>query len=466
MKKLLTNATLFIAVIFSGSLTMYAQQAPKIFGKTVSQNPENGLIRCASSEYEQYLRNKYGMESRVEFENWLGQKIKQQKAMRTNGTNAIITIPVVVHVIHNGDAVGNNENIAFEQVQAQITVLNQDYRRMADTPGWNDNEVGADTEVQFCLAQRKPDGTATDGVDRVNLGQASWGSSDYDATIQDIDENVKTATSWDPTKYMNIWTVNLNSQSTLLGYAQFPNTTIVGGLGVGNGAANTDGVVIGYKYFGSKTLYPQGNYENTNTYVYGRTATHETGHFLGLIHIWGDNSSCTVNAQDSNKDYCPDTPASSEEHYICGTYNSCPSAPGNDMVENYMDYTNDACMNIFTQDQKERIQAVMNNAPRRKTLLTSNACQAPNAGLEDYGVLNDLYVYPNPAQTVITISNSEGNELPDGFTLYNSLGQVINTVKVNGATDLTINTSALANGVYIIKIDKGNSSKTLKFVKN
>lgn len=464
MKRLLHNVLLPVLLIL-GITQMSAQQEPKIFGKTVSVNPDNGLIRCASFEYEQYLREKYGMESREEFENWLTEKIQQQKAMRTNSTNAVLKIPVVVHVIHNGDAVGNNENISLAQVQSQIDVLNQDYRRMVDTPGWNDNAVGADTEIEFCLAQTDPDGNLTDGVDRVNLGQTNWGSSDSDQTIDEIDSDVKPETIWDPTKYMNIWTVNYHPECELLGYAQFPNTNIVGGIGVGNGPANTDGVVIGYKYFGSKTIYPQGNYEPSNTYVYGRTTTHEVGHFLGLLHIWGDNSSCSVNTDDSNKDYCPDTPASTTAHYNCGTFNTCPSSSGNDMVENYMDYSNDACMNVFTQDQKERMVAVLNNATRRKSLTTSTVCQAPNSGIEDFGTLNALYLYPNPAQTVVSISGADG-DLPDGFTLYNSLGQVIATVKVNGTADLTINTSAYANGVYLIKVDKGNSSKTFKFIKN
>jgi hypothetical protein len=464
MKKIL-HKVVFAAMIVFSIANSNAQETPRIFGIPALVNPENGKIRCASFEYEQHLRATYGMESREQFESWITEKIEQQKAMRTTGTNTVLTIPVVVHVIHNGDAVGSNENIALAQVQSQIDVLNEDYRRMVDTPGWNDNPVGADTEIEFCLAKVDPDGNPTNGVDRVNLGQTNWGSASSDQTIDEIDSDVKPVTIWDPTKYMNIWTINYHPDCELLGYAQFPNTNVIGGIGVGNGPANTDGVVIGYRYFGSKSIYPQGNYEPTNTYVYGRTTTHEVGHFLGLLHIWGDNSSCSVNAEDSNKDYCPDTPASNVAHYICGTFNTCSSAPGNDMVENYMDYSNDACMNIFTQDQKERMVAVLNNAARRKSLTTSTVCQDPNASIEDFGTLNALYLYPNPAQTLINISGADG-DLPDGFSIFNSLGQVITTVKVNGTADLTINTSAYANGVYLIKVDKGNGSKTFKFVKN
>jgi hypothetical protein len=466
MKRFITKTTLLAALLSLGALQVKAQEQPKIFGKTVSVNPENGLVRCASKEYEDYLREKYPLETREQFESWLKEKIQQQKAMRTsNSTNVVITIPVVVHVIHNGDAVGSNENIADAQVQSQIDVLNQDYRRMLDTPGWNDNEVGADVEIEFCLAKRDPDGNATNGIDRVNLGEANWGSASYTASIQEIDEDVKTVTYWNPSKYLNLWTVNYHPDCGLLGYAQFPNTNSVPGVGVSNGGASTDGVVIGYRYFGSKTLYPQGSYDVQNTYIYGRTATHEVGHFLGLIHIWGDNSSCTVNATDSNKDYCPDTPAATVEHYFCSTYNTCPSQPGNDMVENYMDYTNDACMNTFTQDQKERMVAVMNNATRRKSLATSDGCQAPTGSAEDFNLLNGIQIYPNPTQTVLNIATTN-SELPDSYVIYNSLGQTVATVKVSSSANLTINTSAYANGMYFIKIDKGSESKTIKFIKN
>jgi len=460
MKKIINNFTLVAALLTLSAMQMSGQEQPKLFGKPVkSVNPENGLIRCASSEYEDYLRAKYPQETREQFENWLRPKIQQQKAQRSsNGANAVITIPVVVHVIHNGDAYGSNENITDEQVMSQITVLNQDYRRMFDTPGWNNIAVGADTEIQFCLAQVDPNGIATNGIDRVNLGQAAWSS------IGAIDGNVKPDTYWDPNKYMNIWTVNYGLQSNLLGYAQFPSTNAVPGNPANAGFANTDGVVIGYEYFGSKDIYPQGSYDSNDTYIYGRTATHEVGHFLGLIHIWGDNGSCSVNATDSNKDYCPDTPAASIEHYSCQTANSCLSSPGNDMIENYMDYTNDACMNIFTQDQKERMIAILNNAPRRKSLITSNVCQ-PLAGAEDYNLLNGMSIYPNPAQTVLSITSANG-DLPDNYTIYNNLGQTVASVKVSSSANLTINTSAYANGIYFIKINKGAQTKTLKFIKD
>lgn len=464
IKKTTLNAALLTALLSLSALGTQAQETPMVFGRPAkSVNPANGIVRCATSEYEEYLQeNDPGRQTREEFEAWLAPKVAEIKAKRLAGksANAIITIPVVVHVIHNGDAVGSNENLAAGQVLAQIEVLNQDFRRLLDTPGYNEDPVGADIEIEFCMAQTDPDGNLTDGIDRVNLGVASYSSIDV------IDSDVKTATIWPATKYFNIWTVNFSNNSSLLGYAQFPNGSGVDGVGSNNGAANTDGLVIGSRYFGSKDIYPNGYYSTTAPeYSYGRTATHEIGHCLGLIHISGDNfQSCVVNTADSVKDYCPDTPATKQYNYGCSYADSCPAASGADMIQNYMDYTDDQCMNIFTQDQKDRMIAVMNNATRRKTLLTSTVCQPPSAGTQGFN-MNGFNLYPNPATSVISINTANG-DLPDSYTVYNSLGQTVATAKVSSAANLTISTSAYSNGVYFVKVDKGTQSKTLKFIKN
>lgn len=457
------KAVLFTTLLSLAALNTQAQEAPKVFGRPAKGvNPENGIIRCATSEYEEYLQeNDPKRETREQFEAWLAPKVAEIKAKRLAGksANAIITIPVVVHVIHNGDNVGSNENIPDGQVLSQIEILNQDFRRMLGTPGYNDNEVGADVEIEFCMAQTDPDGNLTTGIDRVNLSTASWA----DETV--IDSDVKTATYWNPAKYFNIWTVNFGSGSDLLGYAQFPNSSGLDGVSSYNGAANTDGLVVGYKYFGSYDIYPQGNYGSNNDYKYGRTATHEIGHCFGLIHVCGDNfTSCTVNSTDSIKDYCLDTPATKQYNYTCDTVDSCPASTGVDMIENYMDYTNDQCMNTFTQDQKDRMVAVMNNATRRKSLTTSTVCTPPAAGTQGFN-MNGINLYPNPATSVINIAITNG-DLPDSYTVYNSLGQTVTTVKVSSSAQLAINTSVYSNGVYFVKIDKGTQSKTLKFIKN
>lgn len=332
-------------------------------------NPHNGMIRCATEENEALLRARDPKRLTPEqFEAWLAPLIEKQiKAQEVSSeSGGIIYIPVVVHVIHNGDAYGSNENITDEQVQSQITVMTQDYRRMLGTPGYNTNAVGADVQIEFVLAKVDPNGNPTNGINRVNLCRDNYNAGSFTQIQALIDAEVKPATIWDPTQYMNMWSVNWDG-SGLLGYAQFPSSSGLGGLPTG-GVANTDGVVAGHSYFGSRTLYPAGNYGDT-TYDKGRTMTHEVGHFLGLLHTF--QGGCTANNNTSG-DYCSDTPAVATANYGCpGGTDSCAATTGADMIENYMDYTDDSCMNIFTVVQKNRITTVMNNSPRRSTLKTS-----------------------------------------------------------------------------------------------
>lgn len=327
----------------------------KLFGKVIS--PEkispSGHIRCATDEYEKFLREKDPKRKTTEqFEAEIAPIVERYRnpLENTSQSGGIIYIPVVVHVIHNGDAYGVNENITDEQVESQITVMNQDYRKMLGTPGYNTNPVGADIQIEFVLAKVDPNGNPTNGIDRVNMCQSYW-----DMTT--ADETLKPATIWNPTQYMNMWSVNFGGDdATTLGYAQFPST--------GFSTANTDGVVAGYGYFGSSDL-AAGNF--AAPYDKGRTMTHEVGHFLGLYHTF--EGGC-AGENNTSGDYCADTPAVSGPNFGCSPTDSCPTGSA-DMIENYMDYTDDTCMNIFTLEQKARAVAVMNTYPRRTSLKTS-----------------------------------------------------------------------------------------------
>lgn len=454
-RRYITGSLLFSILAATCSFTINAQELPKVFGKQLhpnSINTETGTIRCITTEYEEYLQNKDPKRAtNAEFEEWISGKIQENRSERVaasaNGTNEIITIPVVVHVIHNESIEGFNENISDEQVLSQITVLNQDYRRMIGTPGYNNNAVGADIEIEFCLAQVDPSGNATNGIDRVYYSQSSWSESQIENTL-------KPNTIWNPNNYFNIWVCNFGGDlSGVLGYAQFPSSSGLDGISSNGGSANTDGVTIHYEYFGSSDIYSGGNY--LPPYDKGRTTTHEIGHSLGLIHIWGNtynNNSCNFS------DYCDDTPASSGPNGSCNVHYSCSNY---DMIENYMDYTNDACMNIFTQDQKERMLAVLQNSPRRASLKNSTVCMAL-ADSRDFELLNGINVYPNPAQNILNIGAAE---LPDNYVIYNNLGQTMVSTEVNSANDLTVNTASYSNGIYFIRINKGSQSKVLKFVK-
>jgi len=316
---------------------------------------------CATMEMDSLLRLRNPSEGSLdEFERDLQRKMVQIKARMASGRGAaeIITIPIVVHVIHSGEAIGTGRNISQAQVQAQIETLNEDFRRRVNTNGFNSDSRGADIEIEFCLAQFNPQGQrmAEPGIDRVNGNRTNWARND-------IEGSLKPTTSWDPNKYYNIWVLDFAAQDdNLLGYAQFPSNSNLSGIPGSGGAASTDGVVINYANFGNAQ---KGNFSLLRApYNLGRTLTHETGHWLGLRHIWGD-SNC-------GDDFCSDTPSQASESRGCQKGRmSCGTA---NMVENYMDYSDDACFNIFTRDQKTRMRAVMEVSPRRSSLLTSNVC--------------------------------------------------------------------------------------------
>lgn len=263
----------------------------------------------------------------------------------------VVNIPVVVHVVYNTSA----QNISDAQVQAQINQLNADYARLnsdaGNTPSvWQ--TTAANCEVQFCLAQRDPSGNATNGIIHKSTTKTSFSDND----------GVKSNTSggdnaWDANSYLNLWSCNLGGG--LLGYAQFPG-----------GAASTDGVVVLYSSVGSiaspGTMSP---------YNLGRTATHEVGHWLNLYHIWGDDgTACTGSDQVS------DTPNQSSENYGCPTFphtDACTSGNGV-MFMNYMDYTDDGCMNMFTAGQKTRMQALFSVGGARVGITSSLGCTPPS----------------------------------------------------------------------------------------
>ncbi len=399
--------------------------------------------RCATMKVDSARRlsspGVRGFDERAYFEKWIAEIIEEKKkkeaTMFTIG--AVYTIPVVFHIIHNGEAVGTNYNIPYAQLRDQITVLNEDFRRMAGTDGFNTNPVGADTRIEFCLAKRRPDGSAfpggEDGVNRIN--RTTGGFLAHPHTTGHIDGTIKPWTSavagsatrgYSTDQYLNIWITEI--AGGILGYAQFPQATMHG-MPCTAQTANTDGLVFDFRSVGdvNKTSTPQ--LVAGAPYNGGRTATHEVGHWLGLVHIWADNPDCV------DDDFCADTPMAASENFGCPVgANSCPG-PGNDMIENYMDYTDDACMNIFTIDQRSRMRAVLESSPRRKSLLQSVACIPPFASdasitevLAPSGVICGTSITPQ-----VTIKNFGTSNLTSAVINYQLDGGAILTFNWAGS---------------------------------
>ena len=270
-----------------------------------------------------------------------------------HGGPNVITIPCVIHVIWRTAS----QNISTAQAQSQIDVLNEDFRRTNSNASSTLSQflgVAADTEIQFCLATQDPQGNPHSGITRTQTTVTSFSSND----------NMKFSSSgghdaWPASQYLNMWCCNLSGG--LLGYAQFPG-----------GPPSTDGVVMDYQNFG------RGGVTQAPFHL-GRTGTHEVGHWLNLYHIWGDGP-C------SQDDLVADTPASDAANFGCPlSHSSCSSL---DMVQNYMDYTDDSCMNVFTQGQKNRMRALFNPGGVRASLLNANGCGPVTPPTPDWQVNN------------------------------------------------------------------------------
>ena len=314
-----------------------------LIATTVSINAQE---RCGTEAITKHMTEIYPKyktakkEVNTQTERWI-------KNHPNNSEKIIITIPVVVHVVWNT----NTQNISDAQIQSQIDVLNRDYRRTNIDQINTENvwlDIAADCEIEFCLATTDPNGQPTNGVNRVQTTHAQFG----------MDNDIHTSSSggaddWPNNDYLNIWVCDLGNNG-LLGYATPPS----GWIGDG------DGVVIGYTNFGITSHLQYGK---------GRTATHEVGHWLNLKHIWG-NANC-------GDDEVEDTPKQMTENSSCPGYphnaNSCGTInPDGDMFMNYMDYTNDACMNLFTVDQKTRMIAAIN---LYRPSLIHNTCSDPTS---------------------------------------------------------------------------------------
>lgn len=296
-------------------------------------------------------------------------------------SQVLLSIPVVVHVLYNTAA----QNISDEQIKTQIDVLNEDFNNLNYDqnkihPRYRD--INGNMQIRFELARQDPSGNPTTGITRTSTAKTFFCTVVDDAKFNSTGGK----DIWNRNVYLNLWVVpgiapgnSCNASSiSVLGYAQFPG-----------GTANTDGVVIGYEYFGRPSTGAP--------YSLGRTATHEVGHWLNLRHIWGDdsnqNGTCTIGSECSGSDQVTDTPNACDENFgstSCYT-KDCPTTPINgEMFYNYMDYTDDGAMYGFTAGQVTRSAALFaSGLAQRGSLLTSigasNVAASPanDAGIYD-----------------------------------------------------------------------------------
>jgi hypothetical protein len=338
--------------------------------------------------------------------------IIQNSGART--PHAVVTLPIVVHVIHLGEPVGTGTNISDAQIQAAIAGLNSRWR--------NSNGLGVDFEVDFCLASRDPAGNATNGINRVD-GSAvpnypSWGIAIGGCSNGAIEDDVKILSRWPVASYYNIWVVNRICNGQWGGWSYYP----YGGV--------NDGACVVYAYMnGSNSLL-----------------SHEVGHGFFLYHTFegdGGNAYCPANANcATDGDHVCDTPPHKQND--CGSTDVCTGIGIWDNSRyNYMSYCSGT--DRFTQGQKDRVQATLSAGPR-VALLTSLGCSAPTSVAEIYGN-HSFEIFPNPSNGRFSIRS---NMTACRLTLMNTLGEILYCADYN--SDLS-------------EMDFSNFSKVFFFLK-
>ena len=363
-----TFSLLFATVFALSFFNARAQQGPPDRG--CATNEANALIWQKQPEYRQAMQ---AVETQV------ADYLKNRVNLKTNGFGD--TIPVVFHVLYNNA----QQNISDLQLISQLDVLNEDFNRRnpdaSNTPV-PFQSVAGNPQIFFCMASLDPEGKPTNGITRTQTNQTAFKYT----------ENAMKFTAqggydaWNRDLYLNIWVCNL--ADNILGFAQFPG-----------GPAATDGVVLLYRSVGRTPLNPF-----PGPYNRGRTATHEIGHWLGLRHIWGEaDNSCT------DSDQISDTPNQDARSSGCPTFPkiSCNNGPNGDMFMNFMDYTNDACMNLFTKEQSAKMTGVLHTS--RLPLLSSNTCS--NVLNADFRAVPDAIF---PGQTTDFFYYSNGRQ-PTSF---------------------------------------------------
>jgi hypothetical protein len=394
--------------------------------------------------------------------------------------SATYTIPVVIHLLYRGSTesnVGTKANLHPNQIKAQMEALDEVFSGSApgnsSLPSVFSNVDANDVGIRFCLAIKDKNGNIMPepGLDRLDWEKRGWTNpsslADYDKLANYFDNTIKPATIWDPAKYLNIWVADFNSGT---GYATFPPSSQLSGITSFMGTKTTDGIFVSTKIFGCKNRYPNGYYFTSGwgaDYVEGDITAHEVGHWLGLLHIWGDGTCVT--------DYCSDTPPQENDNQI-----KCPQHPykkgycsGNttgEMFQNYMGYTQDACMCLFTANQKTRMLTAMSNSPYRKYLGTHGLCDATTS-VSTYSDNKSIPfdVLLDNSAAVITVSFYSSEQSDYLLEVKNLLGQIAYSEKIknfSGSYYKQVNLSNFDNGLYLISLGNAYTRSVKKGVLN
>ncbi|MCX6273783.1 MAG: M43 family zinc metalloprotease [Bacteroidetes bacterium] len=394
--------------------------------------------RCSSAEYAKALElsDPAYLQRRIESESESAQWIA---AHTGESQRSIVTIPVVFHMLYHDTSQYLDDTV----IQSQLDVINEDYRRTNPDSGQTPlafRAVAADCEIEFCFAKRTPSGQLTTGIIHKYTNDTAF--SNYDETKLSSSGGDD---AWDATRYLNIWVAAFTNQN-FLGLGTFPG-----------GDLQYDGVVINYKACGRIGSHLLTHYNK------GRSLTHEIGHWLNLLHVWGDDGN-TCNADDN----VSDTPLQSAENYGCPSYpktDNCTSSFPGIMFMNYLDYTDDECMNAFTEGQKTRMLAALNID--RASILASNGCVP--VGIEENELKDFISVFPNPSADKFEIRCNFPGEINGEILMMNMLGETLINVQPQTSAlpdSKSVDISTLSNGIYFLEINTQAGKAVYKIMKS
>jgi hypothetical protein len=405
------------------------------------------------------------------------QQMKMQAAERT--TSSAFPIPVVFHFILDSSQFNEIGGIAgiTERVDSQIVVLNRDFNRensdsVLILAGFKPRY--ASVGIRFGLAHTAPTGAATPGYELRIIstnGFAGSGNAYMDAkdTTSNNGPNSGGLNSWDVTKYLNIWCINFTDYNGLLGIT-VPQFYVSQG-GVGMTEANK-GICVRYNAVGKRTL-------NTDSYPsaidLGRTLTHECGHVFEIWHVWGDdeNDAGQCPWDGGADDGIADTPPQSVSTFgnpVLPDFDGCMDSSGVDMQPygvmcmNYMDYTDDAGMHMFSIDQAAVMGAQVATGGESYSLTQNPGLLVYPGKLAVTQVSNEnsFIVYPNPATGIVNIVfNQSKNDLQQ-VSVANILGQDVKIVNAVSQDNISIDLSGMSKGIYFIKCNFASGIITKK----
>ena len=442
--------------LFNRLFTLFCLAGATSLSVQAQQQPE----KCGFNHAVEFLNQQnpnYKQQINAAYQQW----VTEANAKQNKNDKSIYVIPVVFHVVWNSN--NSQENLDDSVLIEQINVLNEDFRRLnADTanmrPGFA--PLVSDAQIEFQLACKDPNGNATDGIVRVQTSTTFGGGFLPDmasiAKIQNTSQGGSDA--WNTSEYLNIWVGDINGGSatpSLLGVATPP-------AGLSNWPANsippelTDGAIIHYSAFGRNNPVAM-----TATVINGRTVTHEVGHYLGVRHTAENTFGGIFGSICGDDDGLTDTPNCDQSQQGCvTTRNSCTDAiPGvgdlPDMVENYMDYSDQDCQNSFTTGQINIMRSVLQN--ERNGLLTSPALSNCVVGIEENLLENQVAVYPNPSNGIVTVSTN--NEEKVTVIFFNSMGQSVQPTLIGNQQYQLDN-----KGIYFVTVQTEKATVTKKVI--